>query len=177
VVPAATAARASDEATVVPTATAARASGDATVVPEATAARTSGDATTVPEATVPDSAVALAYRHGWSAGHQSAIRGESDTVVMEIETFEQQQQPQQRQQRYDPARYQRGFEDGFHAGVEVRTAPHRAVIVPPPVSQAPPRSVLNLMLGHTSWLLGVVPIDSEDYAVGVMTRDWLLSLE
>jgi hypothetical protein len=148
---------------------------EATATPTAPATTT---ATTVPGATVPNSAVALAYRHGWSAGHQAAVRGESDTAFMEIETFEQQQQqPRQHQQRHEPSRYQRGFEDGFHAGVEIRTAPQQAVIVPLIVSQVPPRSVLNLMIGHTNWLLGVLPSDSSEYAVGVMTRDWLLSLE
>ena len=75
-----------------------------------------------------------------------------------------------------PGAFQRGFEDGFAAGVEMRTAllPQPP---PPPVSTAPPRSVRNLMLGHASWVFGMTEPGSEEHEVSRMARDWLLDFE
>jgi hypothetical protein len=80
--------------------------------------------------------------------------------------------------------YERGFVQGFEAGVEIRTAPLRVVIPPPPVVQhvvvyglqSPPPRVVALMLGHASWLFGQTAPRSEDHETACMVRAWLLSV-
>ncbi len=57
--------------------------------------------------------------------------------------------------------YERGYRDGHSTRNKV----------------GPPASVSNLMIGHASWVIGVSSPDSEDFAVAIMARDWLRSLE
>ncbi len=105
------------------------------------------------------SAIALAYAHGFEACRSRM----STSLAVEFARVGR------------PGAFQQGFEDGYAAGVERRTAvlPQPA---PPPVSTVPPRSVRTLMLGHACWVVGVTSPDSEDFAIAIMARDWLLSL-
>jgi hypothetical protein len=81
-------------------------------------------------------AIALAYRHGWSAGHQAAGRGEIDMLGETIAVYEGKPRASQPTPTHGPSRYQEGFQDGYRDGVCVRTASVRA---PPPT---PPQATM-----------------------------------
>ena len=57
------------------------------------------------------------------------------------------------------------FELGFRAGYGTRN-PHNIM--------SPPPSVLAELLGHASWVVGHAMPGTQEHAIGLMTRDWLL---